>query len=356
PIIGVLALQVVLGCESDGEKERLVWKYETYNRGWLSGDCQCPAPVLAADTLYFCGGYFGEKKERLVAVDLLTRSEKWKVTMPGSCGPLTVKEGVIYKWDGKALAAFDARTGTRLWDRSDATGLPLFYKENVYTFIQDGPALEKLERATGKPLDSLRVPGIPSGKPVLEQAMLYYGTMNGDIATVNLETGAQVAAVKVADRITTPLAKQGDVVFFSAEKVDPQTKVHQFNFYALEVGSRKVKWTVTGRVLTQAEPLVWNNTVFFGGGSLHAIHVESGQGRTYDLSGGPVWQPIISEGILYVGGGRYMHAVDPSSGKILWRYRTGGWVAAPPTGPPPVVRDGLLYFGSLDCNVYALRL
>lgn len=354
-IIGVLALQVALGCESDRDKERVVWQYETYKRGWFSGDCTCAAPVISDNTLYFCGGYFWENKEQLVAVDLATYQEKWKTPMPGSCGPLLVKGGVIYKWDGKALVALDANTGELLRKRTDVTGLPFFFTDHLYVALKEGNTLEKLEPTTLKTVGSIPVSGVPSGTPLLEGDRVYFGTRSGKVCVVDLKAKAQVLAQKVADRTLTPLAKKGDVVFFAAERVDSLMKQHGYYLYALELSSQQIKWVVKGRALTQARPLVFDGKVFFSEARLYSIDLESGNERAYDISRGPGGNPVVSEGVLYVAGGKYMHSIDPSSGRMWWRFRADDWIDAPPTGPPPVIRNGTIYFCSLDCNVYALK-
>lgn len=349
----LIVLLLLSGCQADSE--RLVWKYETYHRGWLSGDCSCAAPVIASDTLYFCGGYIWEDKEQLVAVDLGTHREKWKIPMPRSCGPLKVKDGVIYKWDDRRLAALDANTGRPLWHRDDVSGLPFFYGHQPYVALKDRGALEQVDSATGRTVTSVRVSDVPDGDPLLEADALYYGTRAGDICVVDLKSASQLLARKVADRVTTPLAKVGGAVFFGAASVDPQTRRPSFRFYALELSPLTMRWVVDGRTLTQARPLVFDGKVFFGDAMLYAIDLVSGSARVDDISRGPGGNPVVSGGVLYVAGGRYMHALDPGSGRLLWRYRTGGWVDAPPTGPPPVVHHGRIYFCSLDCAVYALR-
>jgi outer membrane protein assembly factor BamB len=59
--------------------------------------------------------------------------------------------------------------------------------------------------------------------------------------------------------------------------------------------------------------------------------------------------------VLYVPGGNSLHALDPATGEVHWRFDAGKWVNAPSTiGPPPIVND-VVYVGSLDCRVYGVR-
>ena len=61
---------------------------------------------------------------------------------------------------------------------------------------------------------------------------------------------------------------------------------------------------------------------------------------------------LIADGILYIGlGGRVFVAVDPGSGRELWRYAgvNGTFQAR------PAVRDDIVAFGAWDCFLYVLR-
>ena len=76
-----------------------------------------------------------------------------------------------------------------------------------------------------------------------------------------------------------------------------------------------------------------------------------------DIEGAIVGGPAVAEaeGLVLVGsddGNLYaFHTNGDTPGKMAWRFPTGAriWSA-------PVVRDGMVYFGSMDRHVYALRL
>lgn len=55
--------------------------------------------------------------------------------------------------------------------------------------------------------------------------------------------------------------------------------------------------------------------------------------------------------MVYVGSDdRNLYAIDRQSGDVLWKYETAGFV-----GTSPFVVDGVIYFGSYDGSVYAVR-
>jgi outer membrane protein assembly factor BamB len=47
----------------------------------------------------------------------------------------------------------------------------------------------------------------------------------------------------------------------------------------------------------------------------------------------------------------YLYGLDCESGALVWRYRTGGAIAA-----GPAVADGKLYAGSIDRRLHAFSL
>jgi eukaryotic-like serine/threonine-protein kinase len=99
-----------------------------------------------------------------------------------------------------------------------------------------------------------------------------------------------------------------------------------------------------------SSPAVVNGTVYTGtaNGLVFAYNGKTGQ---------PLWQnniglnnyssPAVANGIVYVGTDT-LYALNAKSGKVIWTYKTGGYIGS------PIVDNGVLYFGSYDSNVYAL--
>jgi outer membrane protein assembly factor BamB len=327
--------------------DRLVFKYATYDRGFWEGDCQCPSPKASDDTLYFCGGYTWKDKEKLVAIDLQSKKEKWHIDMPNSCGPLLVKDNVIYKWDGTTLSAFDT-TGKQIWKLSGLFGLPFVIDNRLYLSSKEKSAFLVLDTRDWKKIDEIPLPEIPDSTPLVDGNMVYFGTRSGKIISLNLQDKTTKASQR-ATRILSPLVKRGAALIFNAEVPGG------FSLIAFDLEEKTVKWSVNTKVLTQSRPVIFGDKVFFGSNRLYSVHVETGKFQTYDMSGGPVGNPVISGNTLYVAGGKFMHAVNPATGSIISKFGADEWIDAPPTAGPPTVRDGVIYFGSLDCNVYGIR-
>lgn len=74
-------------------------------------------------------------------------------------------------------------------------------------------------------------------------------------------------------------------------------------------------------------------------------------------TGGLVFSsPAVANGVVYVGigdvySGGGVYALDASTGAVLWSYPTSDWVQS-----SPAVTNGVVYVGGYDGNVYAFGL
>jgi outer membrane protein assembly factor BamB len=111
-----------------------------------------------------------------------------------------------------------------------------------------------------------------------------------------------------------------------------------------------VKWTFQAGGPIETTPILAYGMVFVGGGGvLHAIDAVTGQERWKLQIGGILKTPAIADGVVYVGAGA-LYAIDALTGQELWSYRDAGEIEAPPT-----VEGNYVYFsGGSDQNVYAL--
>ena len=68
-------------------------------------------------------------------------------------------------------------------------------------------------------------------------------------------------------------------------------------------------------------------------------------------SGGPNSSPAVANGVVYFGSlDNNVYALNASTGAKLWSYATGAGVQS-----SPAVANGVVYFGSGDNNLYALN-
>lgn len=96
---------------------------------------------------------------------------------------------------------------------------------------------------------------------------------------------------------------------------------------------------------------------------LYALDTSTGRPRWTHKIDGPIRSTVAIDGdrLFLTGGDGTFYALDKTSGDVLWTFRTGGEKLYPLYSyadyfhSSPVVAGGLVYFGSGDGHVYALR-
>jgi eukaryotic-like serine/threonine-protein kinase len=111
----------------------------------------------------------------------------------------------------------------------------------------------------------------------------------------------------------------------------------------------KIKWKYESGSAIEAPPLVYNGNVMAGNSEGAMIAVNT-------LTGKPAWSystdnQIIGSANAWVAGKRsglifgsydyYLHCVDPSSGKLIWKLETGNYV----NGTPAVATNRIVFGG-----------
>ena len=135
--------------------------------------------------------------------------------------------------------------------------------------------------------------------------------------------------------------------------------------YALDKRSGDLGWSVVVGETSEPASLVGgpvlspDNTIVLVGsedGKLYAYDAKSGalrRGYPFEGDGGKIWStPVVKDGVVYFGShDQNIYAVDLRSGEEKWRRKTGGAVVA-----RPLLFKDLVIIGSFDKNLYALRV
>jgi outer membrane protein assembly factor BamB len=121
-------------------------------------------------------------------------------------------------------------------------------------------------------------------------------------------------------------------------------------------------WMVRGRELIEFPPVVAYGRLYFAtnGGRFLAVEAETGEvawekefhritAASPTVGDGIVYQPLMSApGQDRKTAPGYMVAMDADTGKQVWRFRAGVMESS------PLLRNGVLYFGTFDDKLYAL--
>jgi outer membrane protein assembly factor BamB len=239
----------------------------------------------------------GSGSSGILALDARTGRKRWYYPLTGTGQPTaTIVDGVLIHHDGDGIiVALDPRTGRR------------FYRSNVHAVASMAGAI---------PVDGGMI--VTTGIFPNRVMAIYRGSGNvawtWEQSSVNSGLG------------DCPPASNGDRVFCdylapvkNGPPVDPGVTAEE-HVYALDARTGKQQWDLAlepGVVPPRNESAI----------------------------------PLLYRNRLYVGSAvaPYLHAVDPVTGKLLWRRKVHGAVKG-----GVVAQNGIVYFGDLQGYLWAL--
>jgi len=332
-----------------------------------------------ADGVVFAGSVDG----RFYAVDATTGKQKWvfktagerRFTAPGIHGgtPRTemmadpfdmflsspaIAGGVVYVGSGDHnVYALDAETGAARWTfvtgnvvhASPAVSNGVVYvgswDRNMYA-IEASTGKEVWRFQTGNDTTIYNQIGIASSAAV-SGGVVYFGCRDGHFYAVDAKTGAKRWSHdnKGGWVIASPAVKDGVVYFPTADGM---------RFKALDVATGALKFSIENKAISFSSPAIVNEVIYFGSsdGWLHAMDLATGGAKADFQSDGSK-----ENAAKYVDekGRMKSSALYPDftlDGMIIGVHRMftlGSFLSS------PVVVDGVLYAGSTDGNLYAVR-
>lgn len=323
----------------------LVWKFE------LTKD-YCRDPVVSGDT-----AYIGSVDGHLYAIDLTKGELRWKFNAEDwiDYSP-AVSAGTVYfgnimgdKSGDRHLFAVDAATGSERWrfksPRYGVASSPAIMDATIY-FGAGDHHLYALNALTGEKewsYDGAVVFSSSSsqvGTPAIADGTIYFGHGN-HLTAVELGAEAEKWTFSLANISTCPVVSDG-VVYFGADM--------DFHIYAVDLLSGQEKWKFeAGRILYP--PAVHDGVVYaVSFDNLYALDAQTGAERwTVNTVRESLTAPVIVDDTIIVGAGKFLLALDRTSGQEKWRFEAGDAMTT------PAVSGGLVYFWSEDGYFYAVR-
>ncbi|HEU0003570.1 MAG TPA: PQQ-binding-like beta-propeller repeat protein [Ktedonobacteraceae bacterium] len=318
------------------------WTYEL-------GSSILSSPTVADGVVYIgcvCGYVY--------ALDAASGAKKWAFWTGGSqvADVPAVVDGVVYigSLESHTLYALDAATGKKKWSyqtRDSIVSSPTVVGGVVYVGSDDN-TLYALDAATGARKWTYRTRGSIESSPAVAGGVVYFGSFDGNVYALDATTGARKWTYRTGNNVYNSLAVAGGVVYVGAG---------DGNVYALDATTGAKKWTYRiGGLLgpTITSPAVANGIVYVGSrGSVYALDATTGAKKWVSSPQVAIsTDPIVAGGLIYFGGGGNVYALDATTSAKKWAYRGGGstWDC------PPVVADGVVYYGSLSGFLYAFHL
>ena len=122
---------------------------------------------------------------------------------------------------------------------------------------------------------------------------------------------------------------------------------------ASTVAEMGLRWTVPTVGQVESAPIEVNGLVYIGAGfTLYAVNATSGALKWQHDVGSFVGGPAVSGSAVFLSSGDHnVYAFNANTGALLWTYQTANGIV--PT--TPTVANGVVYVGSWDHNVYALK-
>jgi outer membrane protein assembly factor BamB len=272
------------------------------------------SPVISGSTVYV-----GSGDGNVYALDAASGALKWKFkTGDVVHASPAVSNGVVFigSWD-RNMYALDASTGKEIWRFQTGNDTV------IYNQI-----------------------GIASSAAVAG-GVVYFGCRDGHFYAVDEKTGKQrwVVDNKMGWVIASPSVRNGVVYFPTSDGT---------RFKAVDATTGDVKYSVVNKAVSFSSPALVGNVIFFGtsDGWLHAL----------DIATGAVKAEFQSDGSK-VNGAKYTDSTGRMDGRRLYpdftldgmilgmhnMFSMGSFLSS------PVVVGGVLYIGSTDGNLYALK-
>lgn len=249
----------------------------------------------------------------------------------------------------------------------------MFRGNLAHTGVYDAVGVPKFNRIKWK----FQTGGQVIASPAVTNGVAYIASTDGNLYSVDLETGAQKWKLALGVRATASPAVDHGTVYLGT---------YSGRFYAVDAATGTLKWKFltegerrfAGKHLHGSEPAaetmpdpfdcylsspaVWNGAVYFGSGDgdVYALDTATGTLKWKFHTGDVVHaSPAISDGTLFIGSwDSYFYALDAATGKEKWRFKTGedhdiyNQVGIQSSA---AVMDGVVYFGCRDSNLYALN-
>jgi eukaryotic-like serine/threonine-protein kinase len=340
------------------QQPKVKWKFKT-------GGKVLSSPIVTNGKVYI-----GSNDKYIYCLDEKTGKDIWKYHV----GRPVNEAGAVY--DGKVffatkagLIALDANTGKKLWEQKQTNRElaplvipgPIKTKNGILKGLvfssMPWKALIGYDINTGKEVWRCR-DNNGSGKnssPALHRGTLFYTNGSQGIRMVDLLTERQQGFCDqgIDSYHFTPASRDGKVVSLGEKGIFMFDAVKFQKKYRIKKGFTKPGWDY--RHPHFSSPAIDAESIYIGNvnGVMYSINKNSlDQQWEFKTGGSALSSPAIdSKGHIYFGSkDGNIYGLKASTGKQIWKFKTNG-----PVISSPAIENGILYIGSEDGYVYALK-
>ena len=276
----------------------------------------------------------------------IPRRATWRLRVGIMEFPPSYCDGVLYV-NNQHGETFAIRTRDRevLWRRQTARvydSTPGISGQRLFVGSFDPPAVQALDRRTGRRLWRLRTGGAVESSPVVVDGIVYATSKDRRVYAIDERSGRVRWAFRTGGEVKdSPSVARGLVYVgnYAAE------------VFALDAKTGRPAWRralggVRGDRIYSSVPIA-GRTAYLATvrGSIYALDARTGRTRWQASIPGYVYStPAVSDGRLYIGNYQGdVYAFDARTGRRLWKRRVGGTISGSPT-----VVGKLVYISSLS--------
>lgn len=254
--------------------------------------------------------------------------------------------------------------------KDDSNKVAMFMNSNEHSGLYNSSPILKAPKTLWK----VKTTGQVISSPVIIDNVVYVGSCDHNLYAINAVTGAIKWKYKTEGSInSTPLIANGKVLFLSYDGF----------FYALHKSDGKLAWkfetegesvfNVKDYFNGSFEPDFWDfylssaiekdGLIYFGSSDTNVYALNSTSGKkvwSYKTGASVHSSPALFENTLVIGSwDSTIYGLDANTGKENWSYTTGKdieqyiWLGIQAS---PSIENGIAYIGSRDAKFYALNI
>ncbi|MCX6817247.1 MAG: PQQ-binding-like beta-propeller repeat protein [Candidatus Aenigmarchaeota archaeon] len=181
--------------------------------------------------------------------------------------------------------------------------------------------------------------------PKIVDSAVYFGSMDRYVYAVECETGKLVWKYKAEGQLACNSAESdGKTIYIGAMSG---------SLYALEAKTGKLVWRFKAGGGVTTKPLFHDGRVYFSSldGNLYCLNAEGREMWRFKTGDYVYCGPSAYDGKIYFGSGDCNFYCITPDGKEVWRFRAGDEII---NELPVLLYKGVVYFGCMDNNLYAL--
>ena len=345
-------------------------------------------PVYSSPAYYKGSIYIGSDDSSLYCLDVLSGRKNWEFKTGGiiRCKPALRNNSVFFASDDGFLYSLKANSGEKNWSfnignkikrvlpgLSDSSG-------NYWDYMQSSPCIEggivfvgsgdsclyAVFADSGKLKWKTKTGGFVRSSPQVYRKNVYVGSFDGYIYSFNKLDGSLIWKFDTRGSLykhVQPSPSINNGILYCGSR-NPM-------FYALNAYNGKEIWKYSfGTSWVESSALIEHGTVYVGSSDLNSVlafDAGTGELKWETKINGTAWSsPCYSNGDLFIGMAGYtinkntkvggaLLIFDVANGKLKQQVNCGKTDFIGGVVSSPVIQNGIVYYGSLDGKVYAVK-